>query len=130
MSTTLTYGFVKPQSGDRGSALFTALEDNIQKLNDHTHNGTNSAKLPAQSITGVEQTIASGSWVTYGGPTGFYRQQVTVPAGFDYDNVTISFRESGSTGSVIHPTVERVSDTQYYVYTIDNTADMVAVYGG
>jgi len=130
MALTLTYGFIKPQSGDRGSSLWTALEDNIQQLNDHTHNGTNSAKLPAQSITGVTQTIASGSWVTYGGPTGFYRQQVTVPAGFDFDVVSISFRESGSTGAAIYPTVERVSDTQYLVYTIDNTADMVAVYGG
>lgn len=125
---TLSYGYKKPQTGDRGASFFTAMEGNIQRLNDHTHNGTNSAPLPAQSIAGIAQDILAVNWVTYGGPTGFYRQQVTVPAGFDYDEVGISFRLS--TGELIYPTVERVSDTQYYVYTNDNTLDYVAVYGG
>lgn len=125
---TLSYGYKKPQTGDRGSSFFTAMEQNIQRLNDHTHNGTDSAPLPAQSITGIPQAILAVNWVTYGGPTGFYRQQVTVPAGFDYDEVGISFRLS--TGEIIYPTVERVSDTQYYIYTNDNTLAYVAVYGG
>jgi len=127
MATTLSYGYKKPESGDKGSSLFTNLEDNIQRLNDHTHNGTNSQKLPAQSIEGVTQTISSGSWVA-NGPTGHYRQQVTMTAGFDFDLVGISFRLT--TGEVIFPTVERVSDTQYFIYTIDNTLSFVAVYGG
>jgi len=124
---TLSYGFKKPQSGDQGASLFTDIELNVQKTNDHTHDGTNSAKLPAQSITGVSQTIASGSWIA-NGATGHYRQQVTVPAGFDFDTVGISFRTSA--GIYIHPTVERVSATQYFVYTTDNTIDYEALYGG
>jgi len=129
MPTTLSYGYKRPVSGDRGTTnFFTPMEDNIQRLNDHTHNGTDSAPLPAQSISGVPQTIASGSWVTYGGPTGFYRQLVTVAAGFDFDEVQISFRNPS--GHYIFPQVERVSATQYYIYTIDNTETMTAVYGG
>ena len=124
---TLSYGYKKPQSGDQGTTLFTALEGDIQQMNDHTHNGTDSASLPAQSVLGVTQTIALGSWVA-SGATGHYRQQVTVPAGFDFDTVGISFRTSA--GAVIYPSVERVSDTQYYVYTTDNTIDFIAVYGG
>lgn len=124
---TLSYGLKKPQAGDQGTALFTALEGDIQQLNDHDHNGTNSAPLPAQSVLGVQQTIASGSWVA-NGPTGHYRQLVTVPAGFDFDKVHISMRTS--TGIYVYPTIEKVSTTQYYVYTIDNTVTFTANYGG
>jgi len=129
MSTTLSYGYKKPSSGDQGTTLFTALENDIQQLNDHTHNGVDSAALTPQAIPGVTQTISSASWVA-NGATGHYRQQITIPAGFDYDTVSISFRTTGTTGSVIYPTVERVSDTQCYVYTTDNTIDFLAVYGG
>lgn len=124
---TLSYGYLKPESGDRGAALFTALEDNIERVNDHTHNGTDSAPLTAQSIVGITQSILAGSWVAFGA-TGHYRQLVTLPAGFDFDLVQIGFRTTA--GAVILPTVERVSDTQYYVYTIDNTIGYTAIYGG
>lgn len=125
---TLSFGYKKPESGDKGSLLFDALEDDIQRLNDHSHNGTDSTKLTAQSITGVSQTILAAAWVTYGGPIGHYRQQVTVPAGFDFDEVQIAFRTTA--GAYIYPTVEKVSDTQFFVYTIDNTIDFIAIYGG
>lgn len=127
MATTLSYGYVLPSTGDSGTALFTALENNITRLNDHTHDGTDSPSLPAQSIAGVSQTISSASWVA-SGATGHYRQAVTVPSGFDFDEVQISFRTTA--GAYIHPTVERISDTQYYVYSSNNTINFLAVYGG
>lgn len=125
---TLSFGFLKPESGDKGATLFTALEADIQQLNDHTHNGADSAALTATAIVGITQTISLASWVGYGGPTGFYRQQVTLPAGFDFDKVFISFRLTS--GHYIFPRVEKVSTTQYYVYTTDNTIDFIACYGG
>jgi len=129
MGITLSYGYVKPVTGDRGStAFFTPMENNIQRINDHTHNGTDSAPLPAQSIVGVPQNILAVNWVSYGGPTGFYRQLVTLAPGFSYDTVQIQFRLSS--GHYIYPTIEKVSATQYYIYTIDNTLDLIAVYGG
>ena len=124
---TLTYGFKLPETGDSGAALFTALEDNITRVDGHTHDGVDSPTLPPQSIVGVTQTISSASWVA-SGATGHYRQQVTVPAGFDFDGVQISFRTAA--GSYIHPTVEKVSDTQYYVYTTNNAINFTACYGG
>ena len=128
MSTTLSYGYVKPVSGDKGTAgFFTPMANNIQLLNDHTHNGVDSASLTAQALVGVPQNILAANWVSTT-PIGFYRQLVTIPAGFDYDLVGITFRLS--TGEYITPTVERVSDTTYYVYTIDNSLTFVAVYGG
>lgn len=125
---TLTYGFRLPENGDSGDVLWTALEDNITRVDGHSHNGINSAKLSAQSILSSTQTISSSNWVSYGGPIGHYRQQVTLPSGFDFDTVQIGFRTSS--GADIMPTVERVSDTQYLVYTTDNTINFIALYGG
>jgi hypothetical protein len=124
---TLPYGYVLPETGDAGTALFEALEDNITRLDGHTHNGTDSPSLPAQSIIGVTQTITSAGWSATGA-AGHYRQSVTVPAGFDFDNVQISVRTTA--GAYIMPTIERISDTQFYIYTTNNTINFVAVYGG
>lgn len=123
---TLSYGYQKPETGDRGAALFTALEQNIQRVNDHTHNGTDSAPLPAQSISAVSDPLSSSNWVAFG-PTGFYRMLVTMPAGFDFDEVQIGFRVSGIQAFM---EVAKISDTQYYLYSNDNTISPIAIYGG
>lgn len=127
MSTTLSYGYKIPASGESGTAVFTILEDDITRLNSHSHNGTDSALLSRTAIVGTSQTISSSSW-SANGATGHYRQAVTLPAGFSYDTVTISFRTTA--GDVIIPTVEKISATQYYVYTIDSTINFIALYGG
>lgn len=124
---TLTYGLKIPQTSDSSSAIFDAIEDDITQIDGHTHNGSDSPALTAQSIVGVTQTISSASW-SASGATGHYRQQVTLPAGFSFDTVQISFRTTA--GAYISPTVEKVSATQYYVYTTNNTIDFAAVYGG
>lgn len=124
---TLSYGYKKPETNDKGPTVFPALQNNIQQINDHDHDGSNSAKLTATSVVSVSATIPLGSWVAFG-PTGHYRQQVTLPAGFSYDTVNMGFRLTN--GTQIYPTVEKISATQYYVYTIDNTIDFKALYGG
>lgn len=122
---TLSYGYKLPETNDKGPVVFPALEDDIQQLNDHTHDGANSAKLDAKSIDSIQQTLASGSWV--GVANNQYRQLVTVPAGIDYDKINIGFRIAN--GDYVYPTVERVSSTQYYVYTNDNTQNYLVRYG-
>lgn len=124
---TLTYGYLKPQSGDKGATLFNALELNIQKVNDHTHNGTDSAPVDVKSIVASTQALNAGDWVTYGGPPGFYRQLVTMPAGFLYDQVQFGFRINGNPALF---GVEKVSATTYYIYSNDNTVSPTAIYGG
>lgn len=119
---TLSHGFLKPQTGDKGSVWFPALETNIQKLNDHTHNGTDSELLAATSINAGTTAILAANWVSLGG--GNYRQLVTMPAGFSYDaGYSLSFHLTTG-GHLIYPSVERVSATQIYVYINDNTQDL------
>lgn len=122
---TLTYGYKKPQSGDRGPTVFPALEDNIQQLNDHNHDGSNSSKLSAASLGVTTQSILAANWVSLGG--GNFHQQVALLPGFDYDIVTLSFRDAS--GNYVNPTVTRVSNTVVDVTTNDGASNMTMVYG-
>lgn len=127
---TLSYGFEKPQTGDKGAVFFPALEGDIQKLNDHTHNGTNSSKLNASAITAVNQSVLSAAWVSLGG--GYYRQLVTMPIGLTsnggvYESFGMEFINT-ATGERLLLSVVKASSTTYYVYINDNTIDLTVVY--
>ena len=124
---TLSYGYKKPQTGDKGVPLFNALAEDVQRVNDHTHDGVNSSPLTAQSLQGVQDTILSANWIAFG-PIGHYRQLITILAGFNFNTMFMSFRTTS--GEYIFPTVDRFSATQYYIYTTDNTQDFVVTYGG
>jgi hypothetical protein len=122
---TLSYGYLKPQTGDKGSIFFPALEADIQQLNDHTHNGVNSALISSSSITPLTQNILAASWVATSG--GTYRQLVSVTGGLSYDQFIVSVKLT-ATGHLIYPTIEKVSSTTFYVYTNDNSLDYTLVY--
>lgn len=115
---TLTYGYLLPINPDTGDIVFPALAQDIQQLNDHNHDGINSAPLARNSAN-----ILPGAWVAAPIGGGLYRQLVTVPAGLNYDDVDLWFRLS--TGEFVYPSVERVSNTTFYVYTNDNSLTYV-----
>lgn len=122
---TLTYGYKKPQTNDRGSTFFTPLEVDIQQLNDHYHNGVDSAPIPVTSLTKSSATIAAGSWGATSG--GRYRQEVTLPAGFTFANTQFKFTTAA--GNIAVLTVELGSAAnKYYVYVNDNTLVLTALY--
>lgn len=125
---TLSYGYLKPQTGDKGSIFWPALESDIQQLNDHIHDGITSAKLTSQSIVGVGDTIVAADWVLTSG--GTYRQLVTTPPSITVDDYGKSFTiASGpSLGHVVNLSTEKVSPTTYYVYINDNTVDVDILY--
>jgi hypothetical protein len=114
MATTLTYGFILPDTGDLGSVWFPALENNIQQLNDHTHNGTNSSKLQSSAIDAIHETIASGSFSDQG--DGYWRATYVLPATVDYDDIQLMFRDP-ATGDTVHLRVEKIDNDNAYVYT-------------
>lgn len=119
---TTSYGYSKPELDDKGNIFFPLLEADIQQLNDHNHNGSNSALLAP-----ILQTITSGGWAAVSGQPGTYSQNVTLPTGYTYDNRTLSFRLS--TGEIIYPSVAKVSTSVFTVYTNDNTLAFVVLIG-
>lgn len=119
---TLSHGYKQFQDGvDAGSVWFPSMELNIQKLNDHTHNGVDGAFL---AITTQAISVVNWSAATVGG--GLYQQTVTMPTGFLYDTTDITFRLS--TGEIWYPTVVRVSSTSYQIFCNDNTLNATALY--
>jgi hypothetical protein len=114
---TLTYGYKKPETNDKGVDFFPALELNFQKLNDHTHNGSDSAKLTTASVIITEIAFSSGSWVSQG--NGTYRQLLTMSGSMLFDNFAFAFKLS--TGEFFYPKIEKVSANTFYLYINNNT---------
>jgi hypothetical protein len=125
--TTLTYGLKLPASGDRGATLFAALEGNINQLDAHNHNGTNSPKLPGSSITGTVVPAGAGSWIA--DVNGMHYQTVTLGSGYDFDKQQILVKLT-STKEYVYPKMERVSASQVKVWTNDNTVGFDLLVGG
>lgn len=131
MATTLSYGFQKPATGDKGSVFWPILESDIQKLNDHTHNGSNSSKLTAVASTAIVQSVSSASWVAQG--DGTYRQTITLPAsltssGGTYDDYNIQIRNAAASKDILFLTVSKATSTTFYIDINDNSLDLKVVY--
>ena len=129
MSTTLSYGYKKPQDGDKGSTFWDDLEFDIQRTNDHTHNGVDSAVLASGNVSATTQNILAASWVAHGS-TGLYRQLVTMPTSptaMQFDNYYMMFRNT-STKNQMFLSVEKVSATTFYVYINDNSVNVTIYY--
>ena len=112
---TLSYGYKNPENGDRGSIWFPALNDNIVRLNGHTHDGSNSPLIAATAVT--KGTVTTSTWSANG--TGSYRQTLTVPSGFNMDDYSISVYDAS--GIRVLPSIEKLSTTTFRIYTLDNT---------
>jgi len=127
---TLTYGFFKPQNGDKGSVFWSALEANFQQLNDHTHNGTDSPQLAAASFGSTVQLLPASGWTTIDAATSVYRQLVTLPGALQFDDVHILFfiNSGGDSGYQFYPTLQKVSSSTYYIFANNATIDVKAVY--
>lgn len=122
---TLSFGFQLPETPDQGDIVFPALEANIQQVNDHDHNGTNTSKLNSGSLVPLAQSIPSGSWVLVA--NGIYSQTVTLPASLSYDSTAFTVRLETSL-DIVHPTIEKVSASQYEVFTNDNSLGFEVIY--
>jgi hypothetical protein len=124
MAVTLSYGYIKNQTGDKGSVFFPDLEFNIQRVNDHNHNGANSSKLTNSAIDSATQTLLAAAWSFV---VDEYKQTVTVPSGVDLSKHCPRFKHS-VTGELLFLSVVILTDTTYDVFINDNTVDLQVAY--
>lgn len=112
----LSNGYKKPETGDLGSTWFPALEDNIDLSNSHKHDGTDGVKIQAISLVNTNSTLTvlAASFADQG--NGYWRATVTVPAGLSYDNFNVTVKDP-TTKEIIHVKQEKLSATQFYIYT-------------
>jgi len=109
----LSNGYQLPEDGDLGDVWFDALEANIQRLNDHTHNGVDSEKLSTSSIEAITDTIDSGDFNLVGSE---YEVDFTLPALVQVDTSNITFRDA-TTRDPIYLKFEIISVTQIKVFS-------------
>jgi hypothetical protein len=122
---TLSYGFKKPETSDKGGVFFPALSLDMQLLNDHTHDGSNSSKMTTRSSVAVTKAISAASWVALGG--GLYSQRVSMPASLLWAETLVQIKDTD--GDVYFLTLEKVAGLeQFDVYCNDNTLDLVAYF--
>lgn len=130
MSTTLSKGYKNPDTGDRGTSWFADLNFNIVRVNAHSHDGSDSEFILAKNITKASATISSASWgADLGGSS--YKQTITLPNGYTFDNTLMKFFLSGGTddGHIIYPTIVKISSTTFDVYINDNSQTVKVLYG-
>lgn len=129
MSTTLSYGYKKPVAPDPASLWMPEHEDNVQQLNDHDHDGVNSAPVNGLAIDRESGSILAAGWAVV--PGGF-QQTVTAPAGVSEINQHflkfVSTAGLAGAGAVIYPEVTRVTGTTYTVKVNDVTLAMTVYY--
>lgn len=113
MSQTLSNGYKVPDNGDFGDSWFPDMEDNIQRLNDHTHNGTDSNKLPSTSVSAVSASISVSDFALQ--PDGRFRAITSIPAGGVFDELQVIYRDP-STKEQMYLSYEKLSTNQFYTY--------------
>lgn len=105
----LAYGIPQPTTGDRGSVFFPALEQVIQRLASHNHDGNNTALIAAAFVQIGSVVAPAVSWSLVS--PGKYEQTVTLPANYLYDNCEFQVRLD-STKEIVYPKIERVASNQ------------------
>ena len=126
MATVLPYGFIAQDNGDESSLQWMVDQRaNWVRLDAHTHDGSNSAPINPANIVKQTQAIASASWVLV--DDGIYRQQISMPTGYEYEGAFIKFNEDLSGDEYLLET-EKTGTSSYWVYINDNTLDITARY--
>jgi hypothetical protein len=119
MSTTLSYGFKQPQSGDPSSSWFADINTNNTLLNAHTHDGSNSSLILGSSVTASSVNTSTWSAVS----TGIYSQIMTYPTGYGATSNYIVF----SSTEQAYPRIVNLSATQFTIYGITG-AETFSIY--
>lgn len=122
---TLSNGYLLPETGDRGNVFFPALESNIQRLNDHSHNGSDSERLTIEALEGSTDTtsLVPANWVLQANE--LYRAPVTMPGNRLFDTTTISLRANNKP---LYGDIEKVTINTFYVYVSDPTLSVTVLY--
>ena len=109
----------KVEDSDDVSVFNPALKGNIQKINDHTHDGINSPKT-----AGTVQSIPAGGYSDLGG--GNHRKTISMPTGISYDDVAVQIKDA--TGERTYPTIEKVTSGTWNLTVNDPTQVYTATY--
>ena len=117
-----------PQDSDVGNTVFQILEEYMERMATHSHSGSDSKKI-SLNIEKDFQTFTVGVdlfWSDQG--NNVYRAQLDTPVAGSVDgNIRRFYFSDGTTWREFFPTVEKIDNDSYYIYTNDNTINVRVV---
>ena len=124
----LSYGFKRPNNLDRGSIFFDALRDNITLMNNHTHNGLNSAAIPVDSFAKFTASVTNSGWTANG--DGTFKKTVTMPGSFVWTGThTQTYGVAGTyADQIIYPKMVKLTPTTFEVHLFVNNQALLLVF--
>lgn len=120
-------GYKLPQKGEKVT-WWQNIVDNFVRVNNHTHDGTDSQLIKASSLTKEVQDILAADWINVSISQIPFYQLVTMPSGIDFDKTVLQFRNSAN-GNIVYPMVTKVSSTSFNIFVNDNTLNLKVIYG-
>lgn len=103
------------------------MADNIQQLNDHTHNGTNSQAIETHLLSKGAVAVTNSGWNASG---VLYRKQVVMPTNFKWSTSKVRFIMNGGAldNNEIFPKTEWIDEDNFWLYMpVNNQAVDVLV---
>lgn len=117
-----------PEDTDVGNEVFDVLEQFMERLATHSHAGADSQKISLnieKDIT-VFTVGVDLSWNNEGNDV--YKAQLTVPVAGTFDgNIRRFYFNDGTTWREFFPDVEKIDNSNYYIYSNDNTINVRVV---
>jgi hypothetical protein len=128
---TTPYGYRVPETGDPAKGAlgwYLAIEFDIERLDQHNHDGTNSRQLSASAIPTSTVAVPAAGWTADGVA---YKQTVTMPAAVpEINDVSVRFYSTAPVAEVgknANLAFARLTATTVEIYCSDNTAAFVMV---
>lgn len=121
--------YQKPVAKDTGDVVATTLDDLFDRITNHNHTGQDSKAITLNITKEVQDLVATVdfNWIDQGNDV--HRAQIALPAVATVDdNMRNFFYVNGGEYVRFYPTVEKIDNTNMYVYSNDNTIDMRIVY--
>lgn len=109
MADTLSNGYKRSLNGE--TDWWTHYTFNIERVNDHTHDGTSSTKINTKDLTRHTQVVSNASWIIVSSGN-HYSKNFTVPAGYDASQCVMTFFDQADNVQIF-PTVTRVNATTF-----------------
>ncbi|WP_417353607.1 hypothetical protein [Flavobacterium alkalisoli] len=120
---TLSYGYRLPENKDFD--FWPHLEFNIQRLAEHKHDGSDSAKIPTYNLKDATVDVLKENWVE---SNGVYSQTITIPVGYSPITSRIIFKatEGLLDNQVVNCDYSVSGAETITVFSLDNTYNMKA----
>lgn len=128
---TTPFGYRVPQDGDLAKGAlgwYRAIEFDIERIDQHNHDGTNSRLLSPSAIPSVAVSVLAADWIVDGVS---FKQTVAIPLPIsEIDDVSARFYHTAPVGEVGKNAMlawTRITGTSVDVFCSDNTAAFVMV---